>query len=141
MAHVIAQALRLERLENWLFASFAGLAVLLSLVGLYGLISHEVEASTRDIGVRMALGATRPRIFAMVYSRVGLMVSTGLACGLFATWALRTAIRSVLTLNWEHDATAIASVVALFASVATLSAFIPARRAATVDPMESLRIE
>lgn len=141
MAHVIAQTLTFERLENWLFATFAGLAVLLSLVGLYGLISHEVEASTRDIGVRMALGATRLRIFGMIYSRVGSMVAIGLAGGLFATWALRTAIRAVLTLNWKHDAGAIVSVAALFALVAVLSAFMPARRAATVDPMESLRTE
>jgi ABC-type antimicrobial peptide transport system permease subunit len=114
---------------------------LLSLVGLYGLISHEVEASTRDIGVRMALGATRLRVFAMIYSRVGSMVAIGLACGLFATWALRKAIRAVLMLNWQHDAGAIVSVAALFALVAMLSAFIPARRAATVDPMESVRTE
>jgi hypothetical protein len=141
MTSVIASALTFERLENWLFASFAGLAVLLSLVGLYGLISHEVEASTRDIGVRMALGATRPRIFAMVYSRVGFMLAVGLACGLFATWALRTIIRAVLTLNWQRDAGAIAGVAALFAAIALLSAFIPARRATTVEPMESLRTE
>lgn len=141
MNHVIAQALTLERLENWLFASFAGLAVLLSLVGLYGLISHEVEASTRDIGVRMALGATPSRIFRMVYGRVGFMLTIGLAAGLFGTWMLRAVIRAVLTLNWHHDGAAIASVVALFALVALLSAFVPARRAASVEPMESLRTE
>ncbi len=141
MNHVIAQALTLERLENWLFGTFAGLAVLLALIGLYGLVSHEVEVSTRDIGVRMALGATRSQIFGMVYTRVGSMLVIGLVVGLFATWALRTAIRAVLDLNWQHDALAIACIVALFAIVGMMSAFIPARRAATLDPMESLRNE
>lgn len=141
MNHVIAQALIFERLENWLFVAFAGLAVLLSLVGLYGLISHEVEASTRDIGVRMAVGATRARIFGMVYGRVGWMLGIGLAAGLVATWALRTMIRAVVTLKWEHDAAIISGVVGLFAAIALLSAFIPAHRAASVEPMESLRGE
>lgn len=141
MSHIIAQALTFQRLENWLFGAFAALAVLLSLVGLYGLISHEVEAGTRDIGVRMALGATRPRIFGMVYARVGFMLAIGLATGLFATWVLRTVIRAVITLKWEHDAAAIAGVLVLFAAVALFSAFVPARRAASVEPMESLRVE
>jgi predicted permease len=123
MNHVIAHALTFELLENWLFATFAGLAVLLSLVGLYGLVSHEVEASTRDIGVRMAIGATRARIFGMVYRHVGFMLGTGLVVGLFATWSLRTVIRAVLTLKWDHDAAAITAVVALFTVVALLSAF------------------
>ena len=69
------------------------------------------------------------------------MLVLGLACGLFATWALRTIIRAVLTLNSQHDAAAIGGVAALFAAIALLSAFIPARRAAIVEPMESLRTE
>lgn len=141
MNHVIAQALTFERLENWLFGTFAGLAILLALVGLYGLVSHEVELSARDIGVRMALGATRSQIFVLVYRRVSFMLVCGLAVGLFATWALRTAIRAVMTVNWERDTLAIAGVVALFAAVAMMSAFVPARRAATIEPMESLRNE
>ncbi|MBV8808314.1 MAG: ABC transporter permease [Acidobacteriaceae bacterium] len=141
MNHVIAQAVTFERLENWLFGTFAGLAIVLALVGLYGLISHEVEVSTRDIGVRIALGATQSRIFGMVYRRVGFMLGIGLALGLFATWALRTVIRAVMTVNWANDALTVAGVAALFAAVAMMSAFVPARRAATIEPMESLRSE
>ncbi len=141
MDRVIAQALTFERLENWLFGTFAGLAILLALVGLYGLVSHEVELSARDIGVRMALGATRPQIFGMVYRHVSFMLVSGLAAGLFAIWALKGLIRAVIVVNWERDALAIAGVVALFALVAMMSAFVPARRASTIEPMESLRSE
>ena len=77
MTDSVSKALTFERLENWLFGAFAALALLLATVGLYGLISHEVEVSTRDIGVRVALGATRTRILGLVYRRVGLMFLTG----------------------------------------------------------------
>jgi ABC-type antimicrobial peptide transport system permease subunit len=66
MKMIIAGSLTFERLDNWLFGSFAVIAVLLATLGLYGLISHEVALSTRDIGVRVALGATRARVLALV---------------------------------------------------------------------------
>ena len=81
---MIADTLIFERLENWLFGTFAALAALLAIVGMYGLISHEVELSTRDIGVRLALGATRGRILAGIYRRVGWMLGGGLAAGVGA---------------------------------------------------------
>ena len=82
MRTVIADTLIFERLENWLFGTFAALAALLAIVGMYGLISHEVELSTRDIGVRLALGASRGRILAGIYRRVGWMLGGGLVLGL-----------------------------------------------------------
>jgi putative ABC transport system permease protein len=89
MYTVIADTLIFERLENWLFGAFAALAVLLAIVGLYGLISHEVELSTRDIGVRMALGATRGRILGGIYRRVGWMLGGGVVIGLLLTMAAK----------------------------------------------------
>ena len=77
MTEVVSETLVFERMESWLFGIFAGLALVLALVGLYGLVSHEVEQSTRDIGVRMALGATRARILAMVLQRVAWMLAAG----------------------------------------------------------------
>lgn len=141
MQDVIRGALTFERLENWLFGTFALLAVVLAVVGLYGLLSHEVELSTRDIGVRIALGATRAQIFSMIYRRVGWMLVCGLAAGLLATWALRKAIATVVALKWEHDGLALAGVTCLFAAVALMAAFVPARRAVTIEPMNSLRQE
>ena len=74
MNEVVAETLVFERMESWLFGIFAGLALVLALVGLYGLINNEVEQSSRDIGVRMALGATRQRILSSVMARVAGMV-------------------------------------------------------------------
>jgi putative ABC transport system permease protein len=141
MDEVVAGALRLERLENWLFASFAALALLLALVGLYGLISHEVELSRRDIGIRIAIGATRRRIFGLVYRRVGGMLGAGIAGGLLAVWAARQLIARVVPLHPGRDGAMLVALVGAFAGVALVAAFVPARRAATVDPLESLRTE
>jgi hypothetical protein len=71
MDDIIADHLVLQRMEIWLFGIFASLAVLLPVVGLYGLISHEVEMGTREIGSRMALGATRNRVFTLILPGVG----------------------------------------------------------------------
>ena len=81
MREIVADVLIFQRLENWLFGTFAFLAVLLAIVGLYGLISHEVELSTHDMGIRLALGATRVRVLAGVYRRVGVMLVAGVAIG------------------------------------------------------------
>ncbi len=141
MSAVIATALTFERLENWLFASFAMLALALSLIGLYGLISQEVELSRREIGIRIAVGATRARIFAAIYRRVGGMLAGGIAVGLLGTWAARTLIAAVEPIKANRDAALLAGLVLMIALVSLAAAFIPARRAATTDPMNSLRAE
>jgi len=141
MDDVIATAVTLQRLENWLFGSFAALALLLALIGLYGLVSHEVELSRRDIGIRVAVGATRARIFGLVYRRVGVMLAGGLVAGVAATFAARKLLATVVTIQAERDLASLAGLAAVFLGVAAAAAFLPARRAATVDPMSSLRAE
>jgi putative ABC transport system permease protein len=141
MEDVIAKALTLERLENWLFGCFAALALVLALIGLYGLVSHEVELSRRDIGIRVAIGATRGRIFALVYRRVGVMLAGGIVAGVLATWAARRLLDTVVKIQPEHDAAALLGLAGVFILVALLAALLPARRAATVDPITSLRAE
>ncbi len=96
MNEVVSQTLVFERMESWLFGIFAGLALTLALVGLYGLVSHEVEQSTRDIGVRMALGASRARVLGMVMRRVAWMLGVGAVAGLALTIAVSTAIDFVI---------------------------------------------
>src|SRR5690242_15825066 len=103
MNQVIAQTITFRRLDNWLFGTFAGLAVLLTIVGLYGLVTHELELSTRDIGVRIALGTTRSRIFGIVFARVSFMLVSGLAEILSYAW-LRKARQVIpaVALVWPH---------------------------------------
>ena len=137
----VSNALTFERLENWLFGAFAALALLLATVGLYGLISHEVEASTRDIGVRVALGATHTRILRLIYRRVGLMFLSGILIGLSVTWAVRQLIAGVAVVRPENSLLPIAGIVLAFALIVLLAASLPARRAAAIQPIEALRAE
>lgn len=141
MRDVVAGALTFQRLENWLFGTFAALAALLALVGLYGLITHEVEMSTRDIGIRMALGATRLRILASVYRRVAFLLCGGTVIGLGITWAASRLIRSVVTVRADHDAAVVIGLIAGLGVTGLLATYLPARKAATVDPMQTLRSE
>ena len=141
MEQVIANSLTLQRLENWLFGSFAVLALVLAMIGLYGLISHEVETSRRELGIRIAVGATRARIFASIYSRVAVLVGIGIAAGLVGVWAARTAIAAVAPIQPEHDIQLLAGLVLAFILVALAAAFLPAWRAATLDPIRSLRAD
>ena len=141
MRTVIADTLIFERMENWLFGVFAALAVVLAIVGLAGLIGHEVELSTRDIGVRMALGASRGRILGGIYRRVGWMLGVGVAIGLALTWAARKYIDSVVTSKASGDTVRIVMLTAAMVAAGLLAALLPARRAARIEPMEALRNE
>jgi ABC-type antimicrobial peptide transport system permease subunit len=141
MADVISEQLVFERMESWLFGIFASLALLLALVGLYGLVAHEVEQSTRDIGVRMALGATRNRILSMVMRRVAWMLGAGASAGLVLTFAVRKLIGVVVFLDPQKEAGEIAVIALVLVAAGMLAAFIPALRAATIEPMQALRTE
>jgi predicted permease len=141
MTEVIAETLVFERMESWLFGIFAGLALALALVGLYGLISHEVEQSTRDIGVRMALGASRPGILAMVLRRVAWMLGTGTIAGLVLTLLARKLIGVVIYFEPQKEAGGFLLVALLLVVAGLVAALIPARRAVSIEPMQALRAE
>jgi predicted permease len=141
MTEVVSETLIFERMESWLFGIFASLALLLALVGLYGLISHEVEQSSRDIGVRMALGATRPGILAMVLKRVAWMLGAGTVVGLVLTLIARKLIGVVIYVDAQKDAGGFLLVALLLVVAGLLAALIPARRAASIEPMQALRSE
>lgn len=141
MRDVIADVLIFERLENWLFGTFAVLALLLAIVGLYGLISQEVELSTREIGLRVALGASRAQVLAQVYRRAATMVVAGLAVGLFVTVAGRKLLSAVVVIHDVRDIQIIVALACAMFGVALLAVFAPAYRAASADPMIALRYE
>ena len=141
MTDVISETLAFERMESWLFGIFASLALALAMVGLYGLISHEVEQSRRDIGVRMALGATRNLILGMVLRRVALMLLAGTAVGLVLTLFARRIIGMVIYFEAQKEAGGFLLVALLLMAAGLLASLIPAARAASVEPMQALRAE
>ena len=141
MRNVIDDILTFEHLENWLFGSFAFLAILLALVGLFALVSHEVELTTRDIGVRMALGATRLLVLGMIYRRVGLMLLGGVAAGVILTEAVQKLLASVVVIHAGKDAVVIIGLAAGLFVAGVIAVLAPVMRAAKIDPMVALRYE
>jgi predicted permease len=141
MTEVVSGVLVFERMESWLFGIFAGLAVALALVGLYGLVSHEVEQSTRDIGIRMALGASRGRVISTVMRRVAGMLAAGAVAGLALTVCVRKLIGMVIYFDAQKEAGAFLLLALLLVAAGLLAALMPAARAASIEPMQALRNE
>jgi predicted permease len=141
MAQVIDDSLVFERMENWLFGIFAGFALLLAIVGLYGLIQHEVELRTRDIGIRMALGSTRSRVMAQIILRVATLMTLGIALGWFLTLALQKVLASVIEMHAAHDAALLLALTLTLGLIGITASLFPARRAASIDPTQALRTE
>jgi predicted permease len=141
MPQQVKENVFLDRMISILSSSFALLATLLAGVGLYGVLAYSVAQRTREIGVRMALGADAPRVRRLVMRQVGSMLLVGGVVGIAAALALGRAARSMLYELNAHDPTAIVIAVVLLAGVAAAAGFIPARRAALVDPMSALRYD
>jgi len=141
MPQQVKENVFLDRMISILSSAFALLATLLAGIGLYGMLSYSVAQRTREIGVRMALGADAPRVRRLVLKQVGLMLLVGGVVGVAAALALGRAARSLLFELQGHDPAAVVGAVALLALVALAAGFIPARRAAMVNPMSALRYD
>jgi predicted permease len=124
-----------------LSAFFAGLALLLACIGLYGVMSYTVAGRTREIGVRMALGARRRDVVQLVLGEGLLLVTIGLAAGVPLALASSKVLQRFLFEMKSTDPLSLVAVIALLGMVATFAGLIPARRAAKVDPMVALRYE
>ncbi len=129
--------------EFWmlLLGLFAGLAVALAVIGLYGVISYAVAQRTHELGVRAALGATRSDVFTLIVRRGLVLALLGVAIGIPAAVALTRLIASQLFGVTPTDPATFAAAAAMFVSIALLACSIPARRATTVDPLAALRAE
>ncbi len=138
---VIDQVLFLERAFAWLTAAFGVVALALAGVGLYGTISYTVAQRTPEIGVRVALGATRGRILAWVLRQTAQVVLAGVAFGLPLAWAAARLLKSRLYELSPGDPWTLAAAVAAVLAASAVALWLPARRATRVDPVVALRYE
>jgi macrolide transport system ATP-binding/permease protein len=136
-----SQTAYLHRSSAWLVGGFATLALLLGVVGLYGVIAYSVTQRTREIGVRMALGAQRSSVYRLILKEAGQLIVIGIVAGLGSSVAAAMLMRGLLFGVESWDAPTLAGVALTLAVCAFLASYIPARRAAKVDPMVALRYE
>lgn len=141
MPQQIRENIFLDRMISILSAAFAVLATLLAGVGLYGVLAYSVAQRTREIGVRMALGADGSRVSGMILRQVGWMTLFGGAIGVAAAFVLGRAAQSLLFGLEGHDPIVFAVSVVLLAAIALAAGYLPARRAAGIDPMHALRFD
>jgi len=141
LAEQVGSSLYQEKLVSTLSSFFGALALLLACIGLYGIMAYAVARRTNEIGVRMALGAPRARILQMVLREALLLAAIGVAIGLPAAWAATRSISSMLYGLKPTDGATILAATSLMAVVAGLAGYLPARRAARVDPTVALRYE
>ena len=131
----------LHRLSAWLVAGFAATALLLGVVGLYGVIAYSVSQRTREIGVRMALGAQRRTVYQMVMRQAARLTILGLGTGLICAIGTSLLIRKMLFAVAVWDIPTLTAVVLVLGLSSIAASFIPARRAASVNPTDALRAE
>src|SRR5213076_2296714 len=141
MDRIVAQALGQARLMMWLLGIFAGAALLLATVGIYGAVAYTVEQRTGEIGVHMALGAQTLDVLRLVVNQGMRPVIFGLVVGLAAVLALGRLIASQLYQTSASNPIVLTATMAILGFAALLACLIPARRATLVDPIQALRLE
>ena len=141
MDDVISATIARERFQTSLLSLFAGFALLLAAVGIYGLLSYTVSRRTAELGIRMTLGAGRRTVLMLVLSEGGRLVSAGLALGLACALLLSRTLASLLYGVKTTDPASFATVALVFGAVAMLGCYLPARRASKIDPNVALRYE
>jgi predicted permease len=141
LEQVVGASVAPQRFNSLLMGTFAGLALLLTAVGLYGVIAYSVRQRTREFGVRLALGAKPGDVRALVLGRGARLAAIGVAIGLFGAFALTRVLSSLVSDMSAPVPVTFAAVVALQLGVALLASYLPARRATRVDPMVAFRAE
>jgi len=141
LEQIVADSIGSSRFYATLVAIFAGLALCLAAVGIYGVMSYAVAQRTQEIGVRLALGAAQRQIFGLVVGETLRLAAVGLIIGLAGAVALGRALRQMLFGIGGADMATFAATAAALVLVALLASYLPARRAMRIDPMEALRVE
>ena len=141
MAGVVARAVETERFYLGLFGLFGALALILSGIGVYGVMAHAVSQRQREIGIRLALGASKAKVVRTMLGKIAPAAGTGLAIGLVASLLGGRTLASLLYQVGATDPAVLVSVLLVLGSIATIAGWLPSRRAAAVDPMDTLRSE
>ncbi|MGA8730731.1 MAG: ABC transporter permease, partial [Terracidiphilus sp.] len=136
-----SQTALLHRFSTWLVGGFAAMALVLGVVGLYGVIAYSVSRRTREIGVRMALGAQRRAVYKLVMGQAGWLTVTGIGIGLVCSIGASLLMRKILFGVQAWDAPTLAGVAIVLGLASLAASFLPARRAASVNPTDALRAE
>ncbi|MEP6778870.1 MAG: ABC transporter permease [Gemmatimonadaceae bacterium] len=138
---IVSKSLAPRRFNSILIGSFAGLALVLAMIGLYGLMAYTVVARTRELGIRMALGAQQSNVLHLVLRKGLLLTTIGVALGVSLSYSLARLLSSMVFDVQVHDALTFVLVPIVFAGIAFLACYFPARRATRVSPMLALRAE
>jgi putative ABC transport system permease protein len=141
MDEVFSQALTRPRFQSVLLGAFAGLALLLAAIGIFGVMSYSVAQRTHEIGIRMALGAERSQVVRLVVAQAFTIAMIGAAGGLAGAFAVTRYLRTLLFEVTATDPATFILVPLLLCTVALAASYLPARRAAAVDPLSALRYE
>ena len=141
MERVVSESVSRRRFQMFLLSIFAGVAMLLAAVGIYGVVSYSVTERTNEIGIRLALGAERRDVFRLVLTAGMIPALTGVSIGLVAAFAFARVIKSLLFGVSATDPATLFVIAATLTIVALLACWIPARRATKVDPMIALRYQ
>ena len=141
LARVVARSVWQSRLYSWLFGIFGGVALLLAATGVYGVVSYGVSRRAREIGIRMALGASRRDVRRLIVGQGARLAALGLALGLAAAYLLTPVLASLLFGVTATDPATFAGAALGLLAVALGAAWLPARRAARRDPAAALRAD
>jgi ABC-type antimicrobial peptide transport system permease subunit len=137
----VGRSLAARRFLLGLLSGFAAIAIALAGLGLYGVLAFSVEQRTREIGIRVALGAARPEVIRLILGECSLMAAAGLGAGLIAAFWASSLLRNLLYGVTSADYLSYAAAIILVLGIACLAGFLPALRAGRVDPVTALRYE
>jgi putative ABC transport system permease protein len=141
MEEYVAQSTEQSRLNMTLLGLFGGLALVLASLGIYGVLSYLVSRRTQEIGIRIALGATRGNVMRLVVGHGMALTATGIGVGLAASWVVTRSLSTLLVGVSPHDPGTFAAIALLLVAMAFVASYLPGRRATRVDPMITLRAE
>jgi putative ABC transport system permease protein len=141
MDEIVAETMSDSRFDAWLYGVFAALALMLTMIGVYGLVAFFVAQRTNEIGIRLALGASRGGVLAMVLKQGAGLIVAGLAVGLAGAVFVTRSFEKLLYGVKANDPRAFVAVALVLLIVGAIASLIPARRASKVDPMIALRYE